>query len=91
VGMQEVFPAAVGVVTLAQDHRDGFRRPTAPTPHGSLQPHASFQFPWERIARSRTRSAGAGLATRTPPILSGERIASVVLGAIDASVKCATW
>jgi hypothetical protein len=32
--MQEVFPAAVGVVTLAQDHRDAFgaqqrQRPTA--------------------------------------------------------------
>ncbi len=44
----------------------------------SQQPEAScrFQSPWERISRSRTRSAGTGLTARTAVAPSGDGIVS---------------
>ena len=44
----------------------------------------SFQFPWERISRSRTRSAGTGLTARTTAARSGDGIVSSVRWLTDS-------
>ena len=49
----------------------------------------SSQFPWERISRSRTRSAGKGLTARARAVHSGDGIDFSDRPLIDFSARCA--